>query len=64
MFLLHKQKNWQMHTFIINAILIMMCNSDMLQLSKGYLSVGSTKYTFQQQDQNNELQDVKLHAAH
>jgi hypothetical protein len=53
-----------MHTFIINAILITLCHSDMLQLAKGYLSAGSTKYTFEQQDQHNELQDVKLHAAH
>jgi len=59
----HK-KSWQMHKFIINAILITLRHSDMLQLSKGYISAGSTKYTFQQQDQHNELQDVKLHAAH
>jgi hypothetical protein len=53
-----------MHTFIINFILITLCHFDMLQLSMGYLSAGSTTDTFQQQDQHNELQDVKLHAAH
>ena len=53
-----------MRTFIINDILITLRHSDMLQLSKGYLSAASKKYTLKQQDQHSELQDVKLHAAH
>jgi hypothetical protein len=53
-----------MHTFIINASLRMLCHSEVFQLSKGYLSSGSTTDTFQQQEQQNVLHHVQLHAAY